>query len=208
VDVRPIESGLPLYPEEELSVQRAVPKRRDEFATGRWCARQALAQLGVAPAPVPVGRWRNPIWPDQLTGSISHTGNLCAAVAARRTTWTAIGIDLLDRASAAQLPADAAGLLANPHETDAPAPGLPAWLPPLVLLFSVKEAAIKALSPTLQRFVDFPEIRLRFESHTFAASMDSERLSVHGWWAIAMDETIVTGAVLLSSSGGHSTLAP
>jgi 4'-phosphopantetheinyl transferase EntD len=195
VDVRAIETGLPLYPEEEAYMQRAVPRRRDEFATGRWCARQALTELHVAPGPIAVGPWRNPLWPDQLTGSISHATHTCAAVVAPRTAWKAIGIDLLDRESAARLPVDADHLIANPHETDSP-PALPAWVPPLVLLFSAKEAAIKALSPMLQRFVDFPEIWVRFEPQTFSASIDGAPPSVRGWWTTVMDEMIVTGAVL------------
>ena len=41
-----------LFPEEEAYVARAVEKRRREFTTGRWCARAALQQLGIAPAPL------------------------------------------------------------------------------------------------------------------------------------------------------------
>jgi len=197
VDVRAIETGLPLYPEEEAYMERAVPRRRDEFATGRWCARQALAELHVAPGPIAVGPRRNPLWPDQLTGSISHATDTCAAVVALRTTWKAIGIDLVDRESAGRLPVDAEHLLAHPHDSETPPPALPAWVPPLVLLFSAKESAIKALSPGLQRFVDFPEICVRFESHSFIASMDGAKTSVRGWWTTVMDEMVVTGAVVL-----------
>jgi len=178
-------------------VQRAVPRRRDEFATGRWCARHALAQLDVAPGPIAVGPWRNPAWPEEVTGSISHTTEICAAVVARCTTWRVIGIDMLDRTAAASLPADAVRLVTRePAEHSLP-PAAPAWVPPLALLFSAKESAIKALSPTLRRFVDFPEIRLRFEPQTFAASMDGGHPSVQGWWTTVMDTMIVTGAVLL-----------
>jgi len=197
VEVRAIETGLPLYPEEEAYMQRAVPRRRDEFATGRWCARQALAELRVAPGPIAVGPWRNPVWPDQVTGSISHSPNTCAAVVAPRTAWKAIGIDLLDRESAATLPVEAEHLIANPHEIHSAPPALPAWAPPLVLLFSAKEAAIKALSPTLQRFVDFPELRMQCDESAFTAALDTSDVRVVGWWTIVMDELILTGAALL-----------
>lgn len=197
MDVRLIESGLPLYPEEEAAVHRAVARRRDEFATGRWCARQALAELHVAPGPIGVGPWRNPLWPDQLTGSISHATTTCAAVAAPRSTWRAIGIDLLDRDSAARLPADAGRLLAHPRETDAQPPALPAWVPPLVLLFSAKEAAIKAVSPHVKRLVDFPELRMQFDDRTFTAALEATDVKVVGWWATVMDQFILTGAALV-----------
>ena len=197
MDVRAIGTGFPLYPEEEAYMQRAVPRRRDEFATGRWCARQALAELHVAPGPIAVGPWRNPVWPDQLTGSISHTTHTCAAVVVRSTAWKAIGIDLLDRESAAHLPVDAVHLLAHPLEPAAPTAMLPAWVPPLVLLFSAKESAIKALSPTLRRFVDFQELRMQFDDTTFTATLDGSDLAVVGWWTTVRDEMVVAGAVLL-----------
>ena len=38
-----------LWPEEAASVANAVPKRIQEFAAGRLCARRALAAMGVAP---------------------------------------------------------------------------------------------------------------------------------------------------------------
>jgi 4'-phosphopantetheinyl transferase EntD len=66
-----------------------------------------------------------------------------------------------------------------------------------VLLFSAKEAAIKALSPTLQRFVDFPELRVQFDETAFTAALDGSDLGVVGWWTIVMDKLILTGAALL-----------
>lgn len=56
-----------LHPEELALVRRMVPSRRQEFATGRHCARQALGLLGVPPGPIartegapragPMARW-------------------------------------------------------------------------------------------------------------------------------------------------------
>ena len=75
-------SDAPLFPVEETSVAHAVPKRRTEFRTGRAYARAALAALGCAPAPIPVGESRQPLWPNGFLGSISHSGPWvgCAAV--------------------------------------------------------------------------------------------------------------------------------
>ncbi|KOG87977.1 hypothetical protein ADK38_22405, partial [Streptomyces varsoviensis] len=41
-----------LFPEEEALIAKAVDKRRREFTTARHCARQALARLGLPPAPL------------------------------------------------------------------------------------------------------------------------------------------------------------
>ncbi len=197
VGVAVIDGSQPLFPEEEVHVQRAVPRRRDEFSAGRWCARQALAELGVAPAPIPVGAWRNPLWPAGMTGSISHTIGACAAVAAPCTTWKALGIDLLDRSGAESLPVDAHHLITHAGDGHVPSAALPSWAPPLALTFSVKESVIKALSPSLQRFVDFPEIRLHCDAGVFTAALDAAGIRIEGWWTLVQDELILTGAVIV-----------
>jgi len=196
VGVSPIDGRRPMFPEEEAHVQRAVSRRRDEFSTGRWCARQALAELGEPFGPIPVGPLRNPVWPEGFTGSISHTDGGCAAVVARCAAWKAVGIDLLDRDAAATLPAGAGRFLTHRHEDLAASASAPAWVPPLALLFSAKEAAIKALSPWLQRFVDFHEIRLQFDEGAFTATLDGAEMKVAGWWTTVLDKLIVTGAAM------------
>ncbi|MGH3244552.1 MAG: 4'-phosphopantetheinyl transferase, partial [Spirillospora sp.] len=52
-----------LLPGEEDAVARAVEKRRLEYTTVRWCARRALAEIGVAPVPIPRGERGAPSWP-------------------------------------------------------------------------------------------------------------------------------------------------
>lgn len=83
-----------LWSEEEHAITRAVEKRRREFAAGRRAVRAALAELGLAPCAVPMGPDRAPIWPQGLTGSISHTDTDCVAVVAPLTAVRAIGIDI------------------------------------------------------------------------------------------------------------------
>ena len=39
-------------PEEEPLIAKSVAKRRNEFITVRYCARQALGELGVPPSPI------------------------------------------------------------------------------------------------------------------------------------------------------------
>jgi 4'-phosphopantetheinyl transferase EntD len=41
-----------LFPGERAIVARAVPGRALEFTTGRQCAREALARLGIPPEPI------------------------------------------------------------------------------------------------------------------------------------------------------------
>jgi 4'-phosphopantetheinyl transferase EntD len=61
----------PLYPEEAVHVERAVEKRRRDFALGRACARRALAVLDDRPpTAILVGEERAPVWPEGIVGSI------------------------------------------------------------------------------------------------------------------------------------------
>jgi 4'-phosphopantetheinyl transferase EntD len=82
-----------LLPEEADSVQRAVTGRRQEFAAGRECARYLLAEFGIIDFPVKMADDRQPLWPAGMTGSITHTSDFCAAVAAPTSCLKAIGLD-------------------------------------------------------------------------------------------------------------------
>ena len=85
-----------LYPEEALALGSAVKQRRCEFASGRRCARAALDRVGGPHISIPVGARRNPVWPLGFVGSISHSQDLCCAIAARRSDFASLGIDVED----------------------------------------------------------------------------------------------------------------
>jgi 4'-phosphopantetheinyl transferase EntD len=71
-----------------------VPKRLAEFAAGRRAARAAIVQAGMVPAAIPHGPDRAPIWPEGVTGSISHCADLCIALAGRSMNWAGLGVDI------------------------------------------------------------------------------------------------------------------
>jgi 4'-phosphopantetheinyl transferase EntD len=78
---------------EAVHVGRAVPKRVQEFAAGRLCARRALAEFGIVDFPLKAADDRQPIWPDSVVGSITHTAGFAGAVVAERRSAAALGID-------------------------------------------------------------------------------------------------------------------
>ena len=82
-----------LYPEEAELIARAVDKRRREFRTTRHCARQALRQLGLPPAPVLRGERGEPTWPAGVVGSLTHCAGYRAAAVAHSRDLRALGID-------------------------------------------------------------------------------------------------------------------
>ncbi|MGC5013496.1 4'-phosphopantetheinyl transferase family protein [Streptosporangium sp. DT93] len=183
-----------LFPEEEAVVARAVEKRRREFGTARHCARQALARIGVPPAPILPGERGAPGWPDGVVGAITH----CAGY----------------RAAAVSLEALTVGIDAEPHEP------LPEGILPSIsldeeraelaglgggvqwerLLFSAKESVYKAWFPLARRWLGFEEARLSFSpSGTFTARLlvpgpvvdGREVTGFEGRWLVA-DGLIVT----------------
>lgn len=87
---------FPLFPEEKEYILKCVSKRKKEFIAGRSAARLAMKKLDVPAEAVPRGEQNEPIWPDSLTGSISHTDEICLCVIGSREHYSAIGIDIED----------------------------------------------------------------------------------------------------------------
>jgi len=148
----PIEDRVAdLYPEELEDIERAVARRRHEFATGRQLARQAMAELGLPPAPIRRGERREPLWPAGMVGSITHAEGLAiAAVAlAQRLRGVGLDVEIADRVgSELHEKLFVAEELASLAGADARLPGL---------LFSAKEAGYKATYPLAGRFIGFQE---------------------------------------------------
>ncbi|MFC9624156.1 4'-phosphopantetheinyl transferase [Streptomyces sp. NPDC056930] len=82
-----------LFPGEAELIRNSVEGRRKEFTTGRWCARRALGELGLAPAAVLKGERGAPIWPGGVVGSLTHCAGYRAAAVARRADVLTVGID-------------------------------------------------------------------------------------------------------------------
>ncbi len=164
--------GARLYAEEEAIVSGAVAKRRDEFTTARWCARQAMARLGRAPAPVLPGRQGEPQWPAGLVGSITHCAGYRAAVLAEAAAIQTVGIDAEPNEP---LPFGLLETVALPAEQQMIATLLAGH--PRVswdrLLFSAKESVYKAWFPLTARWLDFEDAELSIDpvSGTFRARL-------------------------------------
>ncbi len=83
-----------LTPDEYKYIRSASEKRRYEFSTGRWCAKQTLASEGIHNISILPGEHREPIWPENFTGSISHCKDQCGAVITKTTRTKSIGFDV------------------------------------------------------------------------------------------------------------------
>lgn len=143
-----------LEADEYSYIADAVTKRRHEFSTGRYLARQAMTSLGLRPCAIGRDESRRPVWPDTCLGSISHSGTLAVAAVARSRVLRGLGVDLEEPDRVApQLHRK----LFTAWERDAYAYGDPRWAG---LLFSAKEAGYKAVNPLVGNFIGFQEVEI------------------------------------------------
>ncbi|WP_166353423.1 4'-phosphopantetheinyl transferase family protein [Phytoactinopolyspora limicola] len=199
----------PLFPEELAHIARAVPKRRDEFTTVRYCARLALRQLGMDRPPLVPGEGGAPTWPRGVVGSMTHCTGYRAAVVADGANVVSIGIDAEPDEplpegveQAVMLPTERRHVA----ELAVAEPG-PHWDR---LLFSAKESVYKTWYPLAGTWLDFEDAEVRFHPDgTFAVKLlidhppaASQPLTqVEGRW-LSADGLLLTVVVLNAHANG------
>lgn len=156
-----------LYPEEEELIRHSVAMRRAEFTTVRWCARRALAGLGLPPAPILPGHRGAPRWAPAVVGSLTHCAGFRGAALAHESQFASLGIDAEPNAP---LPEGILDSIALPQEGR--------WVRRLLaerpeicwdrLLFSLKEAVYKTWFPYVGRELDFGDALISTDPDTGA----------------------------------------
>jgi 4'-phosphopantetheinyl transferase EntD len=150
-----------LHPEELRQIERAVDKRRREFAAGRQLAHTVLGEAGAPIEALLPDADRVPRWPAGIVGSITHCNSLCAVAVASAAHTAAIGLDV---EPALPMSEDLLPQIVREVER-ARLDALPAELRPLggILTFSIKEAVYKAIYPECRVFLDFQQVEIAFE---------------------------------------------
>lgn len=193
-----------LYPEEEAMVERAVEKRRREFATARACARDALVELGQPRGAILSGPKGEPLWPVGIVGSITHCEGYRASAVARSSELRTLGVDAEPDQP---LPDGLLGDIALPEERvllrelAREAPGTH-WDR---LLFSIKESIYKAWFPLAERWLGFEDavVAIDWRKQQFSAHLlvpgplveGRELRGFHGRW-LAVDGLVMAAIAL------------
>ena len=158
-DIVGADPSAALLPEEEDLVARAVRKRRLEVTNVRTAARRALARIGVPPVPILRGPKGQPLWPDGVVGSMTHTAGYCAAAVADVGKIRSVGIDAEEHdrlpegvLEAVTLPQERIMLHRLGTETH--------WDR---LLFSAKESTYKAWFPLTGRWLGFEDAHITID---------------------------------------------
>lgn len=144
-----------LFPLENQYVRKCVNKRRQEFIAGRSAARLAMRRLCLAPDAILRGNHREPLWPENLVGSISHTDNVCLCVVSEKKHYSAIGIDIeeLKRMDASFFPS----IFSEKEIQQLNLLNRKNALLFASAAFSAKEAFFKLQYPTTQKWLDFKD---------------------------------------------------
>ncbi|KUI19857.1 4'-phosphopantetheinyl transferase [Mycobacterium lehmannii] len=169
-------------PEEEPLVARSVAKRRNEFVTVRFCARQALSEIGIGPVPILKGEKGEPRWPDGIVGSLTHCEGYRGAVVGRQAEVRSVGIDAEPHGV---LPDGVLDAISLPDERTE-LKQLPGELHWDRILFCAKEATYKAWFPVTRRWLGFEDAHIVFDvddsgtSGSFVSRILIDPAAMHG----------------------------
>jgi 4'-phosphopantetheinyl transferase EntD len=164
-----LHAAEPLLPAEKSALGAVSVRRHREFAAGRTCARRALAHLDKSTMPILPGPHRAPLWPDGVTGSISHCRSIsAAAVGSISGPFVKLGIDVEEYRPLA----DRVGrVVLNDQERR--------WLGRIdgrgihwdMVIFSAKESVLKAWGEPACGWLMFPQIEVRLSPSTSTFSV-------------------------------------
>ncbi|MDE3069436.1 MAG: 4'-phosphopantetheinyl transferase superfamily protein [Acidobacteriota bacterium] len=167
-EMDPAQAPARVHPEEELMIAGAGAGRRREFRAGRACAHLALERLGAGGGPVLRGERGEPLWPDEVRGSITHCERYAACAVATSGEVAALGIDAEPNEALRE------GLLSRialPAERGRVEAALSGGLGVRFdrLLFCGKEAAFKAWFACAHRVLGLGDVEISFGAAERAA---------------------------------------
>lgn len=175
-----------LLPEEASAAKHFSQKRLTEFSLGRACAHDVLSALGHADFPVRVGPARQPLWPKELVGSISHVANLAISAVAPIQDLAGLGIDI---ETIAEETFDLLKLVTSASEDSTITATATECTYLAKLLFSAKEAVFKCQFPLTGKWLEFRDVSLSldFSQRQFSTILDgsADTVRISGAWEIS-----------------------
>ncbi len=169
-------SSSHLFENEKKIIRNSNKKRIEDFATGRWCSRKVLNQMGLKIRAILNGMEGEPIWPKGVIGSISHTKGAYCAASAFQKYYHSIGVDIEERKR--KISTGAIEYITNNDEKK--------WLKTKsnnqsldsMLIFSSKESIFKLLYPVLKRRFYFKAVSIKkFNLDNSFTALVKEQLS-------------------------------
>ncbi len=193
--------GSPVSAGEESLTANMAPARKRQFRAGRHCARRTLAALGINDFPILMGRHREPLWPPEIAGAISHCIDHCGAAAAVKGAIAGVGFDVETPGPVGPEVVDLVCTEPEKRWVTAEAPGDPAlWFR---LIFSAKESVYKSMCPYFGPSLEFHDLEIDFRgaperfTPRFKVALPAplERMDFRGRFAIT-DACVLTGVTV------------
>ena len=157
-------------------------KRRRQFLLGRLGAHSAIAALQIPHISPIVGIDDNrlPVWPPEVCGSISHSGDRVAVAIGRSTDYQTLGLDLQH---IVPLKHDIRRHIATEFELDIISAHTSESDLMTLMLFSAKECFYKAFFPLTKHFLGFKDVTARFniEENCFLISLNDPTSAPVAW---------------------------
>lgn len=147
---------------EQAFVRELRGDRRNEYLTGRLCARKALSQIKIKPQPISTNPNRSPKWPENIVGSITHTRQLCIAIVSLQKDYQALGVDV---ENVGAVTPEIERYIVTDKEFKQYQNLSFDWK---TFLFSAKESIFKCLNPLFGIFPEFKDMEIELVSdHEF-----------------------------------------
>jgi 4'-phosphopantetheinyl transferase EntD len=151
-------SSAVLTPRERSLVSNWSEKRINEFSTGRYCARKTLEASGLEHHDLLIGADREPLWPESVTGSISHCENFVGAISAKKDKVRALGLDI---EVVGKVERELWDLVFTAREQNFLKELKPEFAAVFsTVIFSAKECFYKLQFPLTKTYIDFKDIEI------------------------------------------------
>ena len=155
-------SSAVLTPKERSLISNWSEKRINEFSTGRYCARKTLEASGLEHHDLLIGDDREPLWPENVTGSISHCENLVGAISAKKDKVRALGLDIEVVGKVERELWDLVFTATEQNFLKELKPEFAAVFS--TVIFSAKECFYKLQFPLTKTYIDFKDIEISVNS--------------------------------------------
>lgn len=187
------------------SLVNAVTKRRAEFLAGRYCAAKVLHQMNISNTFIGTGKHRNPLWPENIKGSISHCDNYAIAISTDRRDLTGVGIDIESKITEDTCENIQSQILSY-KEIDVISDKAYKKTLAFAIAFSMKESFFKASYPTIEKYFDFDAVTINeidWNQHTVSFSVNEtlhekfkKGMLIKGKFHLLPEEKVVTLVVI------------
>jgi enterobactin synthetase component D len=147
-----------------------------QFLAGRYCAFKACEKMGFNLTELLVGNNREPLWPDSIVGSISHSKTAVMAIVASSDHFKSVGLDLEMVIPDARFDVIERMVLTELDLKFLKSRNIDKNLF-YTIIFSAKEALYKTIYPLVHCYFDFKEasiIDLNLENGSFNLKLHSK----------------------------------